>query len=58
MNQTDIIQTILKDSNYHLDLFNPSEIDDLRQKIEGNEKPFIYRPIRRKARQIKSGMNI
>ena len=53
MNQTDIIQTILKDSNYHLDLFNPSEIDDLRQKIEGNEKPFIYCPIRRKAIQLK-----
>ena len=53
MNQTDIIQTILKDSNYHLDLFNPSEIDDLRQKVEGNEKPFIYCPIRRKPIQLK-----
>ena len=55
MPQSDIIQTILKDkdSNYHLDLFNPSEIDDLRQKIEGNEKPFIYCPIRRKAIQLK-----
>ena len=53
MNQTDIIQTILKDSNYHLDLFDTSEIDDLRQKIEGNEKPFIYCPIRRKPIQLK-----
>ena len=53
MTQTDIIQTILKDSNYHLDLFNTSEIQDLRQKIEGTEKPFIYSPIRRKAIQLK-----
>ena len=53
MNQTDIIEKILKDSNYHLDLFNPSEIDDLRRKIEGNEKPFIYCPIRRKPIQLK-----
>ncbi len=53
MTQPDIIQTILKDSNYHLDLFNTSEINDLRQKIEGNEKPFIYCPIRRKAIQLK-----
>ncbi len=53
MPQTDIIQTILKDSNYHLDLFNTFEIQDLREKIEGNEKPFIYCPIRRKAIQLK-----
>ena len=53
MNQSDIIQTILKDSNYHLDLFNTSEIQDLRQKIEGTETPFIYCPIRRKAIQLK-----
>lgn len=26
MTQPDIIQTILKDSNYHLDLFDESEI--------------------------------
>ena len=53
MTQSDIIQTILKDSNYHLDLFDKSEIEDLRQKVEGNEKPFIYCPIRRKAIQLK-----
>ena len=53
MNQSDIIQTILKDSNYHLDLFNTSEIQDLCQKIEGTETPFIYCPIRRKAIQLK-----
>ena len=53
MTQPDIIQTILKDSNYHLDLFNESEIQDLRQKVEGGEKPFIFCPIRRKAIQLK-----
>ncbi|MYH80711.1 N-6 DNA methylase [Candidatus Poribacteria bacterium] len=53
MTQPDIIQTILKDSNYHLDLFEESEIQDLREKIEGDEKPFIYCPIRRKAIQLK-----
>ena len=42
MTQPDIIQTILKDSNYHLDLFNNSEIQDLRQNVEGNEKPVTY----------------
>ena len=53
MTQPDIIQTILKDSNYHLDLFDPSEIQDLRQKVEGTEKPFIYCLIRRKPIQLK-----
>ena len=53
MQQPDIFQKILKDSNYHLDLFNESEIHDLRQKVEGNEKPMIYCPIRRKAVQLK-----
>ena len=53
MTQSDIIQTILKDSNYHLDLFDASEIQDLREKIEGTDKPFIYCPIRRKAIQLK-----
>ncbi len=53
MNQPDIIPKILKDSNYRLDLFDKSEIQDLRQKVEGNEKPMIYCPIRRKAVQLK-----
>ena len=39
MTQPDIIQTILKDSNYHLDLFDTSEIQDLRQRIEGKKTP-------------------
>ena len=53
MTQPDIIEKILKDSNYHLDLFDKSEIEDLRQQVEGTEKPFIYCPIRRKAIQLK-----
>ena len=33
MIQEDIIQTILKDSNYHLSLFTKDEIDSLKGKI-------------------------
>ena len=33
MTQIDIIQTILKDSNYHLDLFTDNEVSVLREKI-------------------------
>lgn len=29
----DIIQTILKDTNYHLSLFSDEEIDNLRNKV-------------------------
>ena len=59
MTQLDIIQTILKDSNYHLDLFDESEIQALRaeiiiQTVKGKETPFIRCPIRRKAIQLKS----
>ena len=58
MTQTDIIQTILKDSNYHLDLFDESEIQSLRkeiltQTVKGKETAFIRCPIRRKAIQLK-----
>ncbi len=53
MAQCDIIQTILKDSNYHLDLFDTSEIQDLRQRIEGKKRPITYCPIRGKAVQLK-----
>ncbi len=58
MPQPHIIQTILKDSNYHLDLFDESEIQALRaeiltQTIKGKETPFIRCPIRRKAIQLK-----
>ena len=46
MAQPDIIQTILKDSNYHLDLFTDAEVQTLRQKIfiktvRGKEAPHI-----------------
>ncbi len=54
MPQPDILQTILKDSNYHLHLFNESEVKDLRQKVEGNhDKPMICCPIQKKAVQLK-----
>ena len=53
MIQPDILQTILKDSNYDIDLFDPSEIQDLREKVEGKEKPFIYSPIQRRPVQLK-----
>ena len=46
MIQPDIIQTILKDSNYYLDLFNTSEIQGLRPRIEGKKTPIAYCPIR------------
>ena len=58
MTQTDIIQTILKDSNYHLDLFDESEIQALQgeiltQTVSGKETAFIRCPIRRKPIQLK-----
>ena len=33
MTQPDIIQTILKDSNYRLDLFDEDEIQTVRERI-------------------------
>ena len=58
MTQPDIIQTILRDSNYHLDLFGEPEIQALRKEIhintiKGKETAFIRCPIRRKAIQLK-----
>ncbi len=53
MTQHDILQTILKDSNYRLVLFNNTEVQVLREKVQGNEKPHIYCPIRRKVVQLK-----
>ena len=57
MTQPDIIQTILKDSNYHLDLFDESAIQALREEIliqtvKGKETPFMGCPIRRKPVQL------
>ncbi len=58
MTQLDIIQTILKDSNYHLALFTTDEIDALRQQIftkehRGKETPFVKCIVRDKDIQIK-----
>ena len=53
MTHPDIIQTILRDSNYHLDLFDTSEIQSLRQRIESEKTPITYCPIRGKAVQLK-----
>ena len=58
MTQPDIIQTILKDSNYDLDLFTDTEIQALREEIitqtvRGKETAVIRCRIRRKAVQLK-----
>ena len=58
MAQIDIIQTILKDSNYDISLFDESEIQALRediliQTVRGKETPFIRCPIGRKPVQLK-----
>ena len=53
MSQPDILQTILKDSKYHLDLFKETELQELRQKVAGNDKPLIYCDVRRKAILLK-----
>ena len=58
MNQPDIIQTILKDSNYHLDLFKDNEVEDVRKKIfikteRGKETPYIKCVVRDKDVQLK-----
>jgi len=57
MTQEDIIQTILKDSNYHLSLFTKEEIDTLRAKIftkqvRGKESPFVTCIVRDKDIQL------
>ncbi len=56
--QPDLIQTILKDSNYRLTLFADDEIDDLRKKIftrptRGKETPHIQCIVRDKDIQLK-----
>ena len=58
MTQSDIIQAILKDSNYHLVLFTEDEIEALRGKIftkitRGKETPFINCIVRNKDIQLK-----
>ena len=58
MTQPDIIQTILKDSNYHLALFSANEIDILRKQVftkehRGKETTFVKCIIREKDIQLK-----
>ena len=58
MLQTDIIQTLLKDSRYHLELFTEAELAALRAKIQkqtvkGKEVPFVNCAVRNKAIQLK-----
>ena len=58
MTQEDSIQTILKESNYHLSLFSKEEIDSLRNQIiirevRGKESPFVTCIVRDKEIQLK-----
>ncbi len=58
MTQPDIIQTILKDSNYDLALFSVDEIESLRKEVftkttRGKETPFIKCIVREKDIQLK-----
>ena len=58
MVQQDIIQTILKDSDYHLTLFTEDEINKLRDRIcikpyRGKETPFVKCIKREKDIQLK-----
>ena len=58
MLQNDIIQTMLKDSRYHLELFTEAELAALRAKIQkqtvkGKEVPFVNCAVRNKAIQLK-----
>ena len=58
MTQPDIIQTVLKDSNYHLSLFQEDEVEDLRggittKTMRGKETPFVRCIVRNKEVQLK-----
>ena len=58
MTQADIIQTILKDSDYHLDQFTEDETEALEQRIfmktvRGKETPHVNCIIRKKDVQLK-----
>ena len=58
MTTTDILQTILKDSNHHLDQFSKKEISALEQKvrfktIRGKKTPFVSCAVRQKEVQLK-----
>lgn len=58
MTEPDIIQSTLRDTNYHLDLFTGIEIQTLREKtflkiVRGKEKPFVNCVVRDKDIQLK-----
>ena len=58
MTTTDILQTILKDSDHHLDQFSKKEISALEQKvrfktIRGKKTPFVSCAVRKKEVQLK-----
>lgn len=58
MTEPDIIQSILRDTDYHLDLFTDDGIQVLREKIfrktvRGEEKPFVNCIVRNKDIQLK-----
>ena len=58
MTQPDIIQTILKDSNYRLGLFSDEEVDALRERVtlkhrRGKEIPYVECIVREKEIQLK-----
>ncbi len=58
MTQQDTIQTILKDSDYHLSLFKENEIEVLCDNtfiktVKGEEKPFVNCIVRDKSIQLK-----
>ena len=58
MTQTDIFQSILKDSNYNLSLFSAEEIEALRQKVfteetKGKDTAFVNCVARDKKIQLK-----
>ena len=58
MTQPDIIQSILKDSNYHLALFSEDEIASLRERISyenprGKQTAFVNCVVRNKKIQLK-----
>ncbi|PID77298.1 MAG: hypothetical protein CSB24_02060 [Deltaproteobacteria bacterium] len=58
MKQPDIIQTILKDSNYNLALFSADEIESLHKEVftkttRGKETPYIKCIVREKDIQLK-----
>ena len=54
----DVLQEILKDSNYDLSIFSPREIEELKgmiftKEVRGEEKPFVKCIKREKDIQLK-----